>query len=83
MFPLVGRKMKMRLKNKYKELSPRMISRMLDANRKISQIKLVLCVSLVGRKIKLKVKQNQNLKVNENSFMKTKMHNVQTMKIKR
>ena len=25
---------------------------------------------LVGRKIKLKVKQNQNLKVNENSFMK-------------
>ena len=73
----------MRLKNKYKELSPRMISRMLDANRKISQIKLVLCVSLVGRKIKLKVKQNQNLKVNENSFMKTKMHNVQTMKNKR
>ena len=38
---------------------------------------------LVGRKMKLKVKQNQNLKVNENSFMKTKMHNVQTMKNKR
>ena len=73
----------MRLKNKYKELSPSMISRMLDANRKFRKIKLVLCVSLVGRKIKLKVKQNQNLKVNENSFMKTKMHNVQTMKNKR
>ena len=36
----------------------------------------------MGRKIKFKVKQNQNLKVNENSLMKTKMHNVQTMKTK-